>query len=257
MIKPILNLANAFRKRLGMDRAIAYTFAARVCMILGSTGTVLLIVRFLSKIEQGYYYTLLSLVNLQIIFEMGFSFVILQLAAHEAAHLRFGIDGCVEGEPHRHARLVAILRKTTHWYSVAGAIMLVAALLPAGVLFFRRTTPHDTEWFWPWTIAALATVVLFMLNPLCSFIEGCGQIRQVAGMRLAQAALAVAASWSALVLGKGLYAPGLAVAGNVFAVAFFLWRRRKILFGLLRAGYDAEVLNWRAEVSVVSSGKWL
>ena len=72
-----------------MDGAIAYIFAARVCMILGSTGTVLLIVHFLSKIEQGYYYTLLSLVNLQIIFELGFSFVILQLAAHEAVHLRF------------------------------------------------------------------------------------------------------------------------------------------------------------------------
>ncbi len=231
-----------------MDRAIAYVFAARVCMILGSTGTVLLIVHFLSKVQQGYYYTLLSLVNLQIIFELGFSFVVLQLAAHEAVHLRFGHDGRIEGDPSSHARLVAILQKTARWYLLAGGVMAVT-LLPAGITFFRRTAQHhDTMWFWPWTIAALATVVLFVLNPLCSFLEGCGQVRQVAGMRFAQALLAVAASWAAMILGKGLYAPGLVVFGNVLAVVVFLWGRRKILLGLLRQKIDHAILNWHSEV---------
>ena len=40
----------------------------------------------------------------------------------------------------------------------------------------------------PWTMQRpLVTVVLFVLNPFCSFLEGCGQVRQVAGMRLWQA----------------------------------------------------------------------
>ena len=56
---------------------------------LGVVGTVLLIVRFLNPVEQGYYYTLLSLVSLQMVFELGFSFVIQQLAAHECVHLEF------------------------------------------------------------------------------------------------------------------------------------------------------------------------
>ena len=246
-MKRVLNLANALRKGVGMDRAVAYIFAARICMILGSTGTVLLIVHFLNKVEQGYYYTLLSLINLQIIFELGFSFVVLQLAAHEAVHLRFGIDGRIEGDAFHRARLVAILRKTVRWYFLAGIVMVVS-LLPGGIIFFRRTTPHDMAWFWPWTIAALATVVLFVLTPLCSFMEGCGQVRQVAAMRFAQAILAVAVTWSAMLLGKGLYAPGLVVIGNVVAVLTFLWRRRNILSLLLRQNYDPGVLNWRSEV---------
>jgi hypothetical protein len=247
-MKRVLKLVDAFRMRLGMDRAITYVFAARVCMALGSTGTVLLIVHYLSKVEQGYYYTLLSLVNLQIIFELGFSFVILQLAAHEAVHLHLGPDGRIHGDPMRHARLAAILQKTARWYFVAGAIMAVT-LLPAGITFFRRTTqPHDAVWLGPWMVAALATVLLFVLNPLCSFMEGCGQVRQVAGMRFAQAALAVAASWGAIVLGKGLYAPGLAVVGNVIAVLVFLGGRRKILLRLFLEKYDPNSLNWRAEV---------
>ena len=46
-------------------------------------GSVLLIVHFLTAAEQGYYYALWSLVALQSVFELGFSFVILQVAAHE------------------------------------------------------------------------------------------------------------------------------------------------------------------------------
>jgi len=78
---------------LGLDRAIAFTVLARGVQILGSTGTVLLILRFLSPVEQGYYHTLLSLVSLQVVFELGFSFVILQMTAHECAHLTLHADG--------------------------------------------------------------------------------------------------------------------------------------------------------------------
>ncbi len=231
-----------------MDRAIAYMFAARVCMIIGSTGTVLLIVRFLSKIEQGYYYTLLSLVSLQVIFELGFSFIVLQLAAHEAVHLRFHPDGRVDGDPVKYARLVAILQKTVRWYCLAGLVMGLT-LLPAGVIFFHRTAPGTSAvWLWPWTIAALATVVIFVLNPFCSFLEGCGQVRQVSGMRLAQACLAIIAAWSAMILGKGLYSPALVVVANVTAATVFLWSRRKLLCGLLRQKLQSNALHWRTEV---------
>ncbi len=248
MIQRLLALADTFRKRLGMDRAIAYVFAARVCMIVGSTGTVLLIVHFLSKVQQGYYYTLLSLVNLQVIFELGFSFVVLQLAAHEAVHLRFHPDGHIEGEPARHARLVAIFRKTLGWYCVAGLVMGIT-LFPAGMLFFNRTAPGTSStWFWPWTFAALATVALFVLNPFCSFVEGCGQVRQVAGMRFAQAIVSVFAAWSCMLLGKGLYSPAFVMVAYVAVASTFLWSRRGLFSGLLRAKYDRNALSWRAEV---------
>src|SRR6266436_7419673 len=122
---------------LGLDRAIAFTVLARAIQILGSTGTVLLILRFLSPVEQGYYYTLLSLVSLQVVFELGFSFVILQMAAHECAHLTIHADGRIEGDVVAHARLASILQKTFRWYLVA-AVILCVSLLPAGVFFFSR-----------------------------------------------------------------------------------------------------------------------
>jgi len=236
------------KKRLGLDRAVGYTLMGRSLSILGSIGTVLLIVHYLSKVEQGFYYTLLSLVNLQVVFELGFSFVVLQMAAHEAVHVEFHRDGRVTGAAAACDRLAAILRKTARWYLIAGLIM-GATLLPAGLIFFYRTTHQATGiWVWPWTVAAIATVVLFVLNPFCSFLEGCGQVREVAAMRLAQAILAIVAAWSAMIVGRGLFSPGMVVFANAVVAGAFLWKRRRTLAGLLRAKVAGEVVSWKNEI---------
>src|ERR1700712_5391903 len=78
---------HAIRRSLGLDRAVVFTILARGWSSLAGIATLLLIARFLSSAEQGYYYTFGSLVALQMLFELGFSFVILQMASHESAHL--------------------------------------------------------------------------------------------------------------------------------------------------------------------------
>ena len=244
----VLRFAENVRHRLGVDRAIAYSFAAKLCMIIGSMGTVLLIVHFLSTIQQGYYYTLLSLISLQVVFELGFSFVILQLAAHEAIHLQFHHDGRVEGTPVALSRLSVIFRKTVRWYSLVSAIML-CAILATGILFFRHTAPNQgSVWLGPWIAAVVMTVILFVLNPFASFLEGCGQVRQVAGMRFFQAAACLVFAWSAMFLGKGLYSPAAVNAGQAIVVLWFLLSRRKLFRHLLRVRTSPGLLSWRDEV---------
>ena len=233
----------------GVDRAIAYTVLARGIQILGSTGTVLLILRFLTPVEQGYYYTLLSLVSLQTVFELGFSFVILQMAAHECAHLTFHEGGRIEGDPVAHARLASILQKTLRWYLVAAAILCVA-LLPLGVNFFSHQThgAAAVAWHGPWVTAVLAISIWFLLNPLVSFLEGCGQVWQVGRMRFAQALLGAAMSWGALLTHHGLYAPAMVTAGCAAIIAAFLWSRRSLLVPLLHLEMGDGAVSWRVEV---------
>jgi hypothetical protein len=233
----------------GVDRAIAFTVLARGIQILGSTGTVLLILRFLTPVEQGYYYTLLSLVSLQVVFELGFSFVILQMAAHECAHLTLHADGRIEGDAVAHARLASILQKAFRWYLFA-AVILCASLLPVGVYFFswhaRATSP--VAWHGPWTVAVFATAFLFFLNPFFSFLEGCGQVWQVGRMRFNQALLGAAMSWGALLAHHGLYSPGMVNLGYTVASLMFLYSRRHLCLGLLRYPVGERAVSWRSEV---------
>jgi O-antigen/teichoic acid export membrane protein len=237
------------KRWLGLDRAIAYTVLARGINILGSAGTVLLIVHFLSPIEQGYYYALLSLVTLQTIFELGFSFVVQQLAAHESVHLDFSCNGYVTGDPIAHARLASIFQLTVRWYSRAAAVMALT-LLPFGWLFFfvHRHSGDKVAWQGPWMLAAVACSASFFLTPFFSFMDGCGQIRQVARMRLAEASAILIMAWSAMIAHKGLYAPAMAIIGSAAVGLVFLWRRRLLLRDLYRYPPGGHAVSWRNEV---------
>ena len=156
-------------RALGMDGAVTYAFLARLMSVAGSIGTVLLIVRFLSPVEQGYYYTLLSLVSLQVVFELGFSFVIQQLAAHECIHLELGSDGSVSGDPMAHARLASALQLSVRWYTVAAAAMALL-LAPLGMVFFSRLVAGGMQVAWqgPW-LAAAARLFRLMVHAVLLF----------------------------------------------------------------------------------------
>ena len=237
-------------RALGVDGAVAFTFLARIVSILGSTGTVLLIVRFLTPVEQGYYYTLLSLVSLQVVFEMGFSFVIQQLAAHECIHLEIKSDGSVSGLAAAHQRLASALQLSLRWYTVA-ALAMGVILAPLGMLFFVRHAGQagaQVVWQAPWLTAVAASMVSLWCVPFYAFIEGCGEVRAVALMRLRQAVAVAVLAWSAMLLHCGLYAPALAIVGYVGVGLFFLVSRRRLLMGLLRHPARESAIQWNREV---------
>ncbi len=237
-------------RALGMDGAVGYTFLARAVSIVGSTGTVLLIVRFLNPIEQGYYYALLSLVALQVVFELGFAFVVQQLAAHECVQLEFHAGGGISGDAVAHARLASTLQLTVRWYTAASAVMGLI-LAPIGALFFAShaasATPH-VAWQWPWLLAVAAAMGGLWCQPFYSFLDGCGQIRAVAALRLRQAVVGMAAAWTAMMLHHGLYSPALVLVGQLVAGLFFLSTRRPLLMGLLRHPASEAAIHWSREI---------
>lgn len=237
------------KRSTGLDRAVMFTLAARLCSILSSLGTVLLIIRFMSPVEQGYYYTLLSLAALQVIFELGFSFVILQMAAHESASLAFLPDGRMEGDTLAIARLSSLLQITIKWY-LRAAIALSGILLPLGILFFHAKSDPGTHvaWLGPWISAVLSLSINFLLTPIYSFIEGCNQVREAAKLRMWQALAVLASSWGAVASGHGLYACACVNLGSVAVGMGFLYSRRRLLLNLLKCDISRGAISWRHEV---------
>jgi hypothetical protein len=243
-------VVNAIRTKLGLDGAVAYTLFARLVGIMGSTGMVLLIVHFLSPIEQGYYYTLLSLASLQMVFELGFSFVIQQLAAHECIRLELHPDGNVTGNPAAHARLASTLQLSLKWYTVAaGAMALILA--PMGMVFFNHHAVAGSvyvAWQGPWLMAVLASSVSLWCMPFYSFLEGCGYVRKVAALRLRQAIATAIFAWVPMLLHVGLYSPAMAIMGYICAGAIFLGEHRRLLMGLMHYPVDGNAVHWKSEV---------
>lgn len=236
------------QKRLGLDKAIAFTVLARGWSSAAGLVTVALIARFLSSAEQGYYYTFGSLIALQIVFELGFTFVILQMASHERAHLTISPEGLVSGDDVAHDRLASVLQKTVRWYTYA-AIMMAIFLLTVGSHFFTaHQHPHDSiAWRFPWYAAALAAVFTFQLDPILSFMEGCGFVANIARVRLVQAIVGSVLAWSSLVAHHGLFAPAMIIVGNAGVACIWLFRHRQLLWRLLRRDPGKNRIHWMKE----------
>lgn len=245
----IAKLLARFRHAAGLDGAVAFTVLSRICNITSSVGNVLLLVHFLSPTEQGYYYTLLSLVLLQVVFELGFSFVIQQYAAHESVMCKLPNTGLISGEPRALARLASVLQITLRWY-LRASISIAVVLLPLGFYFFtqRGQTSIHVAWRGPWVSVVIASAASFMIAPVYAFLDGCGQIRQVAKARFAEAAAVLSASWLSMLSGHGLYAPAAVNSAVVVVGVVFLFRRRGLLMVLLKFPTGMHAVSWRREI---------
>ena len=62
----IIQVKRWLKEVVGLDRAIVFTIFARVWQSAAGLITIFLIARLLSPVQQGYYYTFVSLVALQI-----------------------------------------------------------------------------------------------------------------------------------------------------------------------------------------------
>ena len=119
-----MRLVRRLMQFAGLDHAVFFTVLARGWTSVSGLVTVFLIARFLTAAEQGYYYTFASLIALQIVFELGFSFVVMQFASHECAHLHITSEGVIDGDRTAHARLAYLLQTSVRWYGFGSLSLL-------------------------------------------------------------------------------------------------------------------------------------
>lgn len=248
-VSPLARIRHWIRSVLGLDRAVGFTILARFWSSAAGLVTVALIARFLSPAEQGYYYTFGSLVALQIVFELGFSYVILQMASHERAELSISDDYEISGAPIAHARLASVIQKSVRWYSVA-AVLMGTTLLPLGFYFFftHQHVGQIVAWQFPWCSVALLAALNFQIDPFLSFLEGCGFVPEVARLRFMQSAAGSLLAWIVLLNHHGLFAPSMMLLGMAAASLVWLSGKRKLLLGLLRYNAGTHKIRWNQEV---------
>ena len=111
------------KEKLGVSKAIAYTFLARAIQGAGGILSIFFITRFLTSEEQGYYYTFGSILSIQIFIELGLGGIITQFVAHEYAHLQVSDNCKLYGDDSHLSRLSSLVRFFAKWYIVSSAIL--------------------------------------------------------------------------------------------------------------------------------------
>lgn len=247
--------------KLGIDRAIFYTSAARLFQGAAGVVSVLLVASLLSGVEQGFYYTFASILAVQLFFELGLGGIITQFVAHERAHLEEQ-DGVFSGNAKHLSRLAYLLHFCIKWYALL-AVGLVVVITTVGFVFFYEfyDSAEPVRWQLPWMLLVLVTAVNFIISPISAYIEGLGKVAEIAKVRFVQQLVSPVLLWGGLFVGLRLFVVVLAPLAT--AVIFFAMGGG--LFGPMlknlyrihiedKVNYRTEILpyQWRIALSWVS-----
>ncbi len=236
--------------KLGIDAAIAYTIIGRVIQAGGGVISILFIAKYLTKVEQGFYYTFGSLLAIQIFFELGLSNVITQFVAHEVAHLRWENKTQLIGSDKSLSRLSSLLHFCIKWFSII-SIILVFVLIILGYFFFNKYGKSDVDvnWHIPWLILSVSTSTSLMISPILAYFEGLGKVKEIALMRMVQQTVQLILLLLFLIFGLKLFASPLSAILSVFIIPFwFFSSSKKTLLKNIWQGQKEWKVNYKVEI---------
>jgi len=230
MLKTIKDILSKF----GVDRAIFYTSLSRITQAIGGIVTMFLIATFMTKEEQGFYYTFASVLAIQIFFELGLGGIIIQFVAHEMVNLSFKSSTKIEGKAENLSRLSSLMHFCFKWYALF-ACMLFVSLLLVGYYFFSKFGSNSplVNWKMPWIIIAFGGSLNLLISPWMAVLQGMNKVKEMARLALIQQIFVIGITWLSLILGAKLY---IAAINSMTGFAFLL-----ILYS--RTAYPRLLLN--------------
>lgn len=258
-----MSFLKSIANKLGIDKAIAYSSGARIIQAFTGVISILFIATFLSKEEQGFYYTFGSLLAIQVFFELGLTGIITQYVAHEAAHLKITEKGSVEGDDIYISRLASLVRFSAKWYSIIAILFLFVAVIIGFIFFNEYDKSNNTiSWRIPWILTCIGSTINLYQSPFTSILQGLGKVKEMSKIGLYQQILLPFITWGGLFFGIKLYVIGIY---SIFSV--FIWfiyvlstNQHLILLNLWkvritkRINYMKEIYpyQWRISLSWIS-----
>lgn len=206
--------------------------------------TMVVISRFLTPEEQGWYYTVLSLGALYTLLDLGLSVLMVPLFAKHFNQVSLLPGGALEGE----GRMAPawLLGRTVRWYGGLAAVFLALAL-PGGAVYFNHASITTHSWGWAWVVAVISACGILLLMPFLAFIEAAGKVRALASFRLLQVLLGACACWLMLVRGQEMWAAVMMPAMSVLVPFLGVLSRWPKLLTLVWRNSGLQV-DWRREI---------
>lgn len=259
-----MSLINAIAKRIGLDKAIAYSSGARVIQGIAGVGSIFFISTFLTEVEQGFYFTFISILALQIFFELGLNGIMTQYVAHEVSHLSLDVKGDYQGEEKYKSRLASLVQFCVKWYLLLAIIVLIFLIIVGFIYFEKYGDSQSTEIRWriPWIIICIATSIQLFISPFTSILTGLGFVKETSKVSFFQQMFIPLFTWAGLALGFKLFVLGIGYL--VSSIIWIILIKKIDLFKILkklwitnvseRVAYKKEIFpyQWKIAISWVS-----
>ena len=200
---------------------------------------------------QGVYYTFISIILIQQIFELGFITSISQFCSHEMAKLEWSDAGILIGQSDAKRRVQSVVGLLLLWFSMAAAAIIIV-LLVGGLLFFK-TTPNTGVPFidiaMPWSLLVICSVGNLLVTAILAVIEGCGRVSDVLYIRFLQSIISYGFGWLILYTGGGLYiVVGISCGSFLIGISIIIKSHRAFFIDLFHTPKNLPGVNWAIEV---------
>lgn len=258
-----MNFIRTAAKKIGMDGAIAYSSAARIFQAFSGVISIFFIATFLTGEEQGFYFTFGSILAIQVFFELGFTGIMTQYVAHEAAHLTLGSDLKYSGEEKYRSRLTYLIKFCIKWYAVISVLFFIGIQI-VGVFYFNKFDRTDGEVSWkiPWLILSVSTAIKLFQSPFTAIYTGLGKVKEMNRIGFYQQIIIPVSQWVMFACGLKLYVVGIASSLGVIIWLVFVFQSDlwKLFFNLLKekvtekVSYMKEIFpyQWKIALSWIS-----
>lgn len=259
----VTNNITYIARKIGMDGAIAYSSAARLFQAFSGVVSIFFIAAFLSEDEQGYFYTFGSILAIQTFFELGFTDIITQYVAHEAAHLQLNDNLIYEGETKYKSRLTYLIHFCMKWYLVIAIAFFIMVNL-IGFVFFNSygTNNPSVDWKLPWLLLSFSTALKLLQSPFTAIFNGLGRVKEMMKITFYQQLILPLSQWIMFACGLKLYVVGISSMLGVIVWFIFVFNSNlKDLFLNLfremvteRVSYFKEIFpyQWKIALSWIS-----
>jgi hypothetical protein len=237
----------SFLKKFGFDRVIGLSFASQILRFITGPITAFLLIKYLSPVNQGIYYTIASISALQIIFESGMGQCILK-----ATSSRFTGNGAELSQ----TRILHIAdqRSVGPVFCFAVKFFTVMALLfiivtgISSYVFFQNTILADYAVCAASFLSIFGTAMSMLFISISGILEGLQQIETVFKARLVCAVSQFFTIVASLVLGLDILTIGIvSIVAPITFIVVIIKYWPKIFQELWKSGKN-ERLQWKVEV---------
>jgi hypothetical protein len=216
-----------------------------------------LIGSYLTREEQGFYYTFGSLVALQSFVDLGLCIVITNAASREWSKLDLGPDGCISGDPNSRSKLILLGRYAVKIF-VIGSLAFLFVVGFGGYVFMGKDSATDLDWKTPWIYYIFFSSLSLSTMPFLALLEGCGQIQSVIRFRILQGLVGWVTFSISILLNAALWSTvALSFTSATTAFYYIYVNQRNFFKAFARKPVDSSVvlqgdvlpMQWRLAVS--------
>jgi hypothetical protein len=234
-------------KKFGIDRAILLLFVSQILRLITGPVTAFLIIKYLSPVNQGIYYTIGSISALQIIFESGMGQCILK-----ATSSRFNGNGVELSktktlQAEDQYNIGPVFRFAVKFFT-GMALLFIFVIGITSYIFFLKSIALNYEIFIASFLSIVGTALSMLLISVSGVLEGLQQIETVFKARLVCAIIQFLTIVTSLVCGLDIVTLGIVSIVAPITFLIFIFKNWPDFLQKLWQSGKGQRLKWKVEI---------